>query len=393
MMEIKLIFLTICILQLFNLSTQSITIDCDYNSKWTYQIVGAVYRCEVKNNINITATDESTISTQTGTHVSGYANGNVYGFDIRNKVVKYFPQGIEKIFTALTLILINDGHLKEIHQKDIKPFTSLKVLDLQGNDIGIIEEGTFDMNTALQYVWLPRNKIMHVDLTVFDKLASLSTLSFYKNKCLDTDAAFDAATVKQLIVDIKASCNSADYLSLNTTLKALQKDLKTLKLDNFEAYSERVEELETKFMNSKFSYFTTFEARLEALKNDPKFTEIENYHNLKKRIDDLETEDIAEKLKEIEAELEKFEGMTSTRLGQKVENFGKKLDNFIKDTSDRMAKVEEAMGITSTGSSVATLSGANVNAILSEYEGKLTKSIEKKLTALENKIKKMIADM
>jgi len=364
-------------------------VDCDYNSKWTYQIVGAVYRCEVKNNINITVADESSISTQTGTHVSGYSNGYVYGFDIRNKIVKYFPQGIEKIFTALTLILINDGHLKEIHQKDIKPFTSLKVLDLQGNDIGILEEGTFDLNTALQYVWLPRNKILHVDLTVFDKLASLTTLSFFKNKCLDTDAAYDSATVKQLIVNIKASCNRADYLSLNNTLKSLQKDLKTLKLDNFEAYSEQVDELEANFLNSKFSYFTTFEARLETLKNDPKFTEIENYYNLKKRIDDLETEDIAEKLNEIETELEKFEGMTSTKLGKKVEDFGKKLDNFINDTSNKMTKVEEAMGISSNGTS----NGANVNAILNEYEAKLSKNIEKRLTALENKIKKKINDM
>ena len=360
--------------------------DCDYNAKWTYQIVGAIYRCEVKNNINITVSDEATISKQTGTHAASHTNDYVSGLDIRNKVVKYFPQGIEKIFSALTLILINDGHLKEIHQKDIKPFTNLKVLDLQGNDIGILEEGIFDVNVNLQYVWLPRNKILHVDLTVFDKLASLSTLSFFKNKCLDEDSAYDAATVKQLIVSIKASCNSADYLSLNDTLKGLQKDLKTLKLDNFETYSDRLEDLETNFLNSKFSYFTTFETRIEALKNDPKFTEIENYHNLKKRIDDLETEDIAEKLKEIETELEKFEGMTSTKLGQKVEDFGKKLDTFIKETSDKMTKVEEAMGISSNGTSVASVSGTNVNALLNEYEGKLIKKIEKKLSVLEKKI-------
>jgi hypothetical protein len=345
-MDLEILISLIFLFSIINLSSQSITIDCDFNTKWTYQILGSIYRCEVKNNINITSADEANIEKFTGKHISGYYSSNVNSFDIRNKVVNYFPQEIQKLFPSINSILINDCQLKQLHQKDIKPFQSLKILDLQGNEIAILEDGIFDSNTNLQYVWLARNKILHVDINVFTMLTSLSRLSFYKNKCSeDKDSAYDSTSVKNLIAEISKTCNNHYYLKLNDTLRGLQKELKTLKIDNFEAYSTRLKELDSNFKSSNFSYFTTFQNRIEDIENDQKFTAIQNHFNLKKRIDDLELIKIADKLKEIKYDMKIFETMNFKTLAQKVDVLENKLDDFIKTIDEKIKTISETIGV------------------------------------------------
>ena len=356
--------------------------------------MGSVYRCDVKHNLNISSYDDIKVDSTSGVHPSnlGYSNSYVKAIDIRNKLVNYFPKGFEKIFTAIQLILVNDCQLKHVNQTDLKPFTGLKVLDLEGNDLGILEEGIFDLNINLQWVSLSRNRILHVDLDVFDKLASLAFLSFGRNKCLSKDPAYDSTTVKELIVKIKASCNSADYLSLNSTLKGLQRDLRILKLDNFKTFSDQLYGLEKDFEASKFSYFTSFDERLEGIKYDKKFTRLENFYLIETKIKEIETDEIYYRTQKIVSKFENVHETAGSELEQEIDNFDGKLEGFNDKFSSWTTNLEYKAKMTNS-STTKPSKNREWDKKFKVFERRLTKSIDRSFRNLERRLIKLINDI
>jgi len=346
----------------------------------------------VKCNLNITSNDELKVDKATGKHISGYANGDVYALDVRNKIVNYFLQGIEKIFTGLQVILLNECQLKHLNKTDMKPFTSLKVLDLEGNDLGILEEGIFDFNTALQWISISRNRILHVDSNVFDKLASLKFLSFVSNKCLNSNPVYDSASVKELILKIKAGCHNSDYLSLNSTLKGLQRDFKTLKLDNFKSFSDQLYSLDKVFKGSKFSYFTSFSDRLESLKNDKKFTRLENFYLIETKIKELETDEIYFRTHMIDAKLDNFDGTAGSELEQEVDNFEDRLDKFSDKLTKFVSNMEFHANKTETTNKKPKPS-IDWDKKFQLFEKRLNKKIDRSFINLERRLIKMVNDI
>ncbi|KAL7011945.1 hypothetical protein ACKWTF_014527 [Chironomus riparius] len=392
MREIKLIFLIINLLHLIS-CTSSINLECEFNTKWSYHVVGGVYRCDVKSNLNITSTEELIVDTVTGQHMTGgYTNGHVYALDIRNKIMNYFLQGVEKLFTALQVIQVNECQLKHLSQTDLKPFAGLTVLDLEGNDLGILEEGIFDFNTALQWISLSRNKILHVDSNVFDKLASLTFLSFMSNKCQSSNPAYDSASVKELIVKIKAGCLNSEYLSLNSTLKGLQKDFKTLKLDNFKSFSDRLYSLENNFTGSKFSYFQSFNDRLARLKNDKKFTQLENFNSIETKIKELETDDIYFRTNMIDSKMDNFDETAGSELEQEIDEFDDKLDKFNDQFTTWVSNMEYNIEIRKN-TTKKPKANSDWDKKFQLFEKRLGKKIDKSFKNLEKKLIKMINDI
>ncbi|XP_070501453.1 uncharacterized protein [Chironomus tepperi] len=367
-MDLKVFSLLVCLLYVFD-PTSSIALSCNYNKAWTYQVLGAIYRCQVKGKLNITSYDDAKMDSATGTHETyqkqvyeyGYdysygsyrnhyvtktltrTNAEVYGIDIRGMTVEYFPRDIATVFASTQLLIIQDSHLKAVNQTDLKPLTSLYVLDLEGNEIEILEQGLFDFNSYLSWVSLAHNKILHVDLNVFDKSGSLTTLNFASNKCVSPVIAHDSGAVKQALIEIKDACQDPAYLRLNNTIKAVRKELETVKLKNFKQFSDKLYGLQQDFKNSEWAAFPRFIEDVHNLTNHKKFLGLENMYAIKTRIADVEVKDMTQRVKDIEPELTDFDEAAAEEIDEKLEELTEKLDNFKAKFSSFMDKINEKL--------------------------------------------------
>jgi Leucine-rich repeat (LRR) protein len=78
--------------------------------------------------------------------------------------------------SAITFGIENSG-MKELRQEHLRPFTKLRILDLNNNEIKTLEKDLFMFNTELQQITLHDNKITEVHLTAFDNLKKLKELN------------------------------------------------------------------------------------------------------------------------------------------------------------------------------------------------------------------------
>lgn len=81
-------------------------------------------------------------------------------------------------------------NLKEVHQKDIKPYPDLQILELKNNHIEVIEEDLFDENPNLINVNFQDNRIWFFDAYAVKKLKNLGSLSkllLQNNVCINKD--------------------------------------------------------------------------------------------------------------------------------------------------------------------------------------------------------------
>ncbi|XP_070497791.1 leucine-rich repeat-containing protein 15-like [Chironomus tepperi] len=175
--------------------------------------------------------------------------------------IQYFPRGIDKFFKNIKLIDINKGHIKEIHQADLKVFPKLESLDLCANDIQVIEAGTFDFNINLKVIWLS-SKIVHIESNVFTNLSSLSYLYLRLNPCIDKNAANSLTDVKALAQEAYTMCKDSTYTRLNYQLNNLESELSSRTF--LRHFSQRLNNLTNEIKGSTFSNLTSFERRIKA---------------------------------------------------------------------------------------------------------------------------------
>lgn len=80
--------------------------------------------------------------------------------------------------------------LKEVHQKDIKPYQNLQILQLNENHIEVIEGDLFDANHKLKEVNLQNNRIWFIHANAVTKLKNIPSLEFLlllNNACINKD--------------------------------------------------------------------------------------------------------------------------------------------------------------------------------------------------------------
>lgn len=128
----------------------------------------------------------------------------------------YFPQSLLKTFPNLIAVYINDGNLQEIHQSDLEPFTALRLLDLFGNRLEVIEPDLFKFNPKLEVIWLSNNQIRKIDPKVFDHLENLSFLYLMDNVCIEQSETNRTEVIK-LIQNVKAKCSGSTPITTTTT--------------------------------------------------------------------------------------------------------------------------------------------------------------------------------
>jgi len=109
--------------------SMSQNLQCSYEY-FTWTVVGSIYQCDVQNDLNIILSESSIITEATRSHDGSNNNNDVIGIHTKDRKVEFFPRGLEKIFKNLKLISINNGFIKEVHQKNLKPFfNSWNILD------------------------------------------------------------------------------------------------------------------------------------------------------------------------------------------------------------------------------------------------------------------------
>jgi len=241
-------------------STQSASFQCEYKTD-AWGTLGTIYYCSIQNAVNITSLDATQVDSISGSHQAGYNNDNVEAIQVTQGQIHYFPRGLNKLFKNLKGISFHKTGLKEVHQSDLKDFPKMMNLYLYSSDLEVIEENLFEFNPNLEYIYLIRNKITHIDPTVFNNLTKLKTLFLNSNTCINKAASNNPTEVQNIIKTAKAQCISSDYSNLKQKVKTLEIESKSLNSENFK---EKLEKLAIEIKNSKFP--NTFYHTLQELK-------------------------------------------------------------------------------------------------------------------------------
>jgi chaperonin cofactor prefoldin len=201
------------ILLLFVPFASSFVIDCEFKiGNWA--VINNIYGCEPK--INPTITDRDIVMTSaTGNHHNGSMNhASVKGFRILNSshTISYMFRGLINVFPNLIAIMISSCHMKEIRQTDLQPYSKLKNLDLDSNDIETLERNLFKNNPQLEAIFLQHNKIKQVHPNVFDQLSELQYLYMNYNSCVTENGSTRTDALK-LITKIKDQCDNYDLVN------------------------------------------------------------------------------------------------------------------------------------------------------------------------------------
>ena len=215
---------------------------------------------------DILSPEKRYITEVSGQHLNDNTNENEMYISIENKTLKYFPQGLEKIYKNLVGIRIAEVHLEEIHQCDLQPYTKLISLDFYENEIEVIEADLFKYNPELVVVSFLNNNIFHVDSGTFDNLVNLRTLHFANNNCIDIGILNnDRGATLSLIRQIKKDCVGHEFLVWQERFKTLKKV--ALEFEDTENFSENITEMETELNNSEFSQYSPFKIEIKDLLN------------------------------------------------------------------------------------------------------------------------------
>lgn len=108
----------------------------------------------------------------------------MYGFVAENMEIYYLPQGIEKIFPILKVLIILNCKLRKITTENLEKLTHLKVLDLSWNEIEFLEPKLFQFNNDLRAIFMSNNKIKIIDSSTFRNMPNLVKLDLQHNICV-----------------------------------------------------------------------------------------------------------------------------------------------------------------------------------------------------------------
>lgn len=247
-------------LTIFSLTYQ-IAIECDY-STYTYEVLGNIYRCNVKNSPNIMNQESALVTSTFGVHHSQKTNNEVIGFHAVAKHFQFFPKGLENIFKNIQSIFIHNCKLKEVHQADLQPFSNLIYLYLFGNLIQIIEPGLFEFNQNLEYISIGSNEIIHIDANVFDGLIKLWHLHLNVVACYDKFVCTFSDT-QQFIKELKTKCKNPDFVEIEEKMKSLETEAGNL---DYQDFNTKVVGTEKEFLASRFSTNLYLKNKFEKIK-------------------------------------------------------------------------------------------------------------------------------
>jgi Leucine-rich repeat (LRR) protein len=198
----------------------SVELNCQFKigSWW---VLGEVYTCYADNQGDIiTDRFNREITTINGSHQGSNTHANVKGVSIYKSNVYYFPTGLQKIFENLEGIFITYSKLKEVRQEDLKEYKNLRYLNLGENQIEFLEPNLFENNLKLQGIFLPNNKIAHIDANVFDDFVDKVRYLFLSGNICELENSYNnIRKANQIIAKVQTGfCK--DETTMTTTTSA-----------------------------------------------------------------------------------------------------------------------------------------------------------------------------
>lgn len=134
---------------------------------------------------------------------------------VKNCKIFYLPQFYEFGENLKFLSIFSSG-LRKITQDNLRDLTNLISLDLGGNKIQTLKEGTFMYTTKMKAIRLSRNPIAFIAPRVFESLNYLELLELVSIKCYTgTINTTDSVEMSQALTNLTLSCNNKTFETLN----------------------------------------------------------------------------------------------------------------------------------------------------------------------------------
>ncbi|KAL7014514.1 hypothetical protein ACKWTF_015979 [Chironomus riparius] len=212
------------LLFLFSLSFEIgffLDVNCYYD-EFNYWSPNMTYRCFV---MNVSTPDNTFVTNITGTHMANKSNDDVISFHCWGANLKFFPKGLERIYSNLIGIQITDCGLKVINQADLNKYVKLKYLSLTSNNIEYIGNDIFKFNTKLEVIDLENNKIQQIDTQVFQHLNYLTSLDLSGNpfnKMTADNNSTEVQEVTKKASKLQSLHDEAIVLEMNQTINELR---------------------------------------------------------------------------------------------------------------------------------------------------------------------------
>ena len=180
----------------------SVDIECHFNTSTVWYN----YPCEVTNDVIINSQETTTVNRVIGTHGQGKSHNDVKQFNAEDKIIEYFPKGLEYFFPNIKVLSIMSCGLKEIHQSDLEMFPELRWASFYDNNIQVLEKGLFSKNPKLGYIFFNRNKIIFIHDEVFKNLPKLTHIGLGNNECIN--GYYDSSDFQDLFRTISTNCSA-----------------------------------------------------------------------------------------------------------------------------------------------------------------------------------------
>lgn len=153
------------------------------------------------------------VSIITGQHLRGYKEKDVESVQISSHSRKLMPIGFTKFFPNLEAFHMEKSGISSLQKYDLYEFRKLQVLLLNDNKLVALDIGLFEFTPKLRHVNFERNKLIHIDALVFDGLPNLTKVSIGNNICLGECGPFNAMMIGNRLSEILLQkCQNSNYI-------------------------------------------------------------------------------------------------------------------------------------------------------------------------------------
>lgn len=200
MNSVKILFFVI--LSFLCLATSAKVIPCTFMTR-EWPVVGTIHEC-FSMQVDFKEPNE-VVDNVTLTLPNGVSIDEIKVVCIHETTCHYFPKGIEKIFKNLVALQVTYSGLKSITQENLKPFTRLRGLWLNDNNLISLEPNLFRFNPMLEIVRFDSNRLRVISIDIFDFTPKLTETHFTDNVCT-SKVGKTKAQINQIVWEIIQNC-------------------------------------------------------------------------------------------------------------------------------------------------------------------------------------------